>query len=115
MSKYDEAYAQFTSEMNAIGYHYQEDNYHAVLKYLGPSIHDKDAALVACSQEKELAYIKSHFLIGKLGLKEDDERLDAAIERTCHAMGESNNKKHRPTFYYILMLILEVDFSVLEN
>lgn len=114
MSTYEEAFAHFTEEMNALGLHYHEDSYHAVMKYLGPSVHDRDAALVACSQQKELDYIKEHFLIGKLGRDKNDPKLDEAIEQVCHAMGESNNKKYRPTFYYLLMSILEEDFSKLD-
>lgn len=114
MAKYDDAFAQFTSEMNAIGYHHHEDSYHAVMKYLGPSVHDQDAALVACSDKKETDYIKSHFLVGKLGLDKDDARLDDAILQVCHALGESNTKKHRASFYYLLMAILDVDYAKLS-
>lgn len=114
MATYEEAYQKFTEEMNALGFHYHEEYFHAVMKYLGPSVHDQDAALVACSDPKELDYIKQHFLIGKLGLAEHDDRLDKVIQEVCHAFGESNNKKHRPTFYYLLIAILKEDFDKLQ-
>ena len=114
MAPYEEAYQKFTEEMNALDYNYHEESYHAVMKYLGSSVLDKYAALVACSDPKELDYIKKHFWIGKLGLNEDDERLDSAIQQVCHALGESNNKKHRPTFYYLLIAILKEDFNKLN-
>ena len=106
MSTYEEAYKSFTEEMNALGLQHQEELYHAVLKHLGPSVHQKDASLVACSDKKELETIKKNFLIGKLGL-EDTPRLDEAIQEVCGAMGESNRHKHRATFYYLLVGILK--------
>lgn len=114
MSEYNKAYETFTQEMNDMGFHYHEEYYHSVMKHLGPSVHNADAALVACSDPKELDYIKENFLIGKLGLDENDARMDEAIHQVCHAFGESNNKKHRPTFYYLLVAILKEDFSKLD-
>lgn len=114
MPTYEEAYQEFTTEMNALGYHYHEDMYHAITKHLGPSIHDKDASLVACSDEKERAHIKEHFLIGKLGL-EDGEALDQLIQQVCHAFGESNTNKHRATFYYLLTAIAQKESVFIEQ
>lgn len=105
MSKTNEMSAVFKSEMNALGLHYHEEIYDGIVDYLGPSIHNEDASLVACSDPKELATIKTSFLMGKLGL-EDSPRLDEAIKEVCHGLGESNNKKHRTTFYYLLTAIL---------
>lgn len=104
MATYEAAFKEFTTEMNTLGYHYHEEMYHAITKHLGPSIHDKDASLVACSDEKERAHIKEHFLIGKLGLT-DDLKLDELIEQVCRALGQSNSNKHRATFYYLLTAI----------
>ena len=106
MATYEEAYKTFTEEMNGMGLQHHEELYHAILNYLGPSIHQKDASLVACSDPKELETIKRNFLIGKLGL-EDGPKLDEAIEQVCGAMGTSNRNKHRATFYYLLVGILK--------
>ncbi|OFZ15591.1 MAG: hypothetical protein A3D92_18700, partial [Bacteroidetes bacterium RIFCSPHIGHO2_02_FULL_44_7] len=113
MATYDAAFEKFTAEMIALGYHYHEGMYHAITKHLGPSIHDKDASLVACSSAEERTYIKEHFLIGKLGL-EDGVELDEAIQRVCEAMGESNTNKHRATFYYLLTAILQKEDVFIE-
>jgi len=113
MSSYEEAFKSFTEDMNAMGLHYHEDSYRAVLNHLGPSVFSKDASLVACSDKNELDYIKKNFLVGKLGLDENDPALDKAIQEVCHALGESNRNKHRPTFYYLLMAVLKQDFSKL--
>jgi hypothetical protein len=102
MSTYEDAYAQFTKEMDAIGISYHEPLYHAICKHLGGAIHNKDASLVACSDPKEVALIKKNFLMGKLEL-EDAPVLDAAIEEVCGHLGPSNRQKHRATFYYLLV------------
>ena len=105
MATYEEALAEFKKEMDDIGMHHHEEVYHEITKYLGPSIYQKDASLVACSDPDELETIKQNFLIGKLGL-EDGPHLDHAIEQACGALGASNPTKHRPTFYYLLTAIL---------
>lgn len=114
MATYEEAYETFTSEMNAMGLQHHEELYHAIVKYLGPSIHQKDASLVACSDDKERETIKKNFLIGKLEM-EDSPRLDEVIEEVCHAMGESNRNKHRATFYYLLVGILKKESVFIES
>lgn len=105
MSTYESAHKNFTDELESLGIHYHDEIYHAITKHLGPSIHDRDASLVACSDPKELETIKTNFLMGKLGLPDGPE-LDNAIEQVCGALGKSNNKKHRATFYYLLVAIL---------
>lgn len=105
MATYEEALAEFKAEMENLKMHHHEEVYHNIVNYLGPSVHQKDAALVACSDPDELERIKKNFLIGKLGL-EDGPSLDAAIQEVCGALGQSNKNKHRPTFYYLLVAIL---------
>ncbi|MEE9432364.1 MAG: DUF2853 family protein [Melioribacteraceae bacterium] len=74
----------------------------AIAKSLGPSIYKKDAALVACSDNKERETIKKKFLIKKLGLNEG-AALDNAIQFACEEMGTRNRNKYRIIFYYILV------------
>ncbi|MGD1848162.1 MAG: DUF2853 family protein [Salibacteraceae bacterium] len=106
MSKYEEMLATFKEEMEGMGLAYQEEMYHGIVDHLGPSIYDRDAALVACSDDSELQHIKEHFIKGKLGV-DDDELADKVIQEVCHALGESNRNKHRPTFYYLVASILQ--------
>jgi hypothetical protein len=106
MATYEKALKEFKDEMDQLGMFHHEEVYHAITKYLGPSIHDRDASLVACSDPEELKRIKESFLIGKLGLS-DGPHLDDAIKQACGALGLSNTKKHRPTFYYLLTAILD--------
>lgn len=105
MATYEEAYETFTNEMNDMGMQHHEELYHAILKSLGDTIHDKDANLVACSDKEELNQVKQDFLIGKLGM-EDSPRLDEVLTQVCGAMGQSNRTKHRATFYYLCVAIL---------
>ncbi len=74
----------------------------AIAKSLGPSIYNKDAAKVSCSDKNERLKIKKSFLIKKLGLT-DDPSLDEAIIEVCQEMGTSNRNKYRPVFYYLLV------------
>lgn len=106
MSTYEEAFDRFTSELKEIGFSHHPALYHAITKHLGPSIHNEDSSLVACDQPKEMETIKKEFLIGKLGL-EDSPALDAAIQQVCGALGGSNTNKHRTSFYYLLVAILQ--------
>ncbi len=72
----------------------------AVFKGLGPSVHNRDASLVSCSDQKELDTVKKNFLIKKLGLKDGPE-LDEAIKEVCEKMKDSRQKS-RVAFYYFL-------------
>ena len=73
-----------------------------VVKNLGPSIYNKDAESVACSDPKELETVKNNFLVRKLGLpKEDPERLDKEVAKVCEKL-KGVKTKYRATFYYML-------------
>ena len=67
----------------------------------GPSIYNRDAATVSCSDDSELATVRNNYLIKKLGLK-DDAKLEAAIKKVCDTLGSSNRNKYRAMFYYLL-------------
>jgi len=69
---------------------------------LGPSIYNKDAESVSCSDASELDRVRENFLKKKLGLKQDDKELDAAIKEVCEKMGKSNRNKYRALFYALL-------------
>ena len=101
-------------ELDDLGIHYHSDLIEKIISHLGAATHDTDASLVACSDEQERATIKQNFLIGKLGL-EDSEELDNAIEEVCQALGKSNTKKHRATFYYLLVAILKQEDKFLDE
>lgn len=106
MPTYEESLKVFKKEMDDLGISYHEEIYHAIVDHLGPSIHHDDASKVACSDADEKALIKKNFLIGELGM-EDSPKLDHAIEQVCGNLGQSNRNKHRATFYYLLVAILE--------
>ena len=114
MSTYEDALATFTKEMDAMGINYHEPLYHAICKYLGGAIHQRDASLVACSDAAEVKLIKKNFLMGKLGM-EDGPELDAAIEQVCGHLGQSNRQKHRATFYYLLVGTLHKESHFIDT
>lgn len=107
-------YENFAADMEMMGLRYDTGLLEDVIKHLGPSIHNPDSSLVACSDKKETDYIKSAFLVDKLGLDANDPKLDEAIEKVCDLMGSDNRHKSRITFYYMLMAILNVPHSKLD-
>jgi hypothetical protein len=101
MSKLDEKVAQYTDAAKTLGLGLDEAFIAKVTGSLGPSIYNKDAETVSCSDSSELETVKKNFLIKKLGL-EDSDTLDAAIKSVCEKMGSSNRNKYRALFYALL-------------
>lgn len=101
MSKTDEKISLYTQAANTLGLGLDESYIARVTKALGPSIHNKDAETVSCSDKSELETVKKNFLIKKLGL-EDSAELDDAIKKVCETMGSSNRNKYRALFYALL-------------
>jgi len=102
MSKRDELIALYAKELKEkAGVSADMDLLKKVTIGCGPSIYNKDAATVSCTQKSELETVKNNFLIKKLGLK-DDVKLDAVIKEVCEQLGSSNRNKYRAMFYYLL-------------
>lgn len=68
---------------------------------LGPSIYNLDSSRVSGSSEKELETVKNNFLIGKLGLSDSSELLDA-VNAVIDKYGRSDKNKYRAVIYYML-------------
>lgn len=102
MSKFDEAVELYTGQVEKLGLSIDADLLTKVAKGLGPSIYNKDAQTVSCSDPAELDRVKANFLIKKLGL-EDSAELDDAIKAVCQEMGSSNRNKYRAIFYALLV------------
>ncbi len=107
MTKTEEKIEFYIAEMGKLGVNFEKDLFTKVVKGLGPSIFKKDAEVVSCSDDSELATVKKNFLIKKHGL-EDSEKLDTAIAAVCEKMGKSNKNKYRAIFYYILVQDLDL-------
>ena len=101
MSKLDDKIALYTKSANDLELGLDDAFISAVTKGLGPSIYNKDAESVSCSDSSELDTVKKNFLIKKLGL-EDSSELDDAIKEVCQKMGTSNRNKYRALFYALL-------------
>ncbi len=67
----------------------------------GPSIYNADASTVAGSQASELETVKTNFLMGKLGLADGPELMDA-IHKVIDTYGKSERNKYRAVVYYML-------------
>ncbi len=102
MTKTEEKIEFYIAEMEKLGINFEKDLFTKVVKGLGPSIFKKDAEVVSCSDDSELATVRKNFLIKKHGL-EDTPKLDEAIQAVCEKMGKSNKNKYRAIFYYLLV------------
>jgi hypothetical protein len=72
----------------------------AIVKHLGIALKNADASLVSCSSKNELATIRDSWLKKKLGLTDDDAKLDKLIADVCATM-KKDARKQRVTFYYL--------------
>lgn len=102
MSKLDEKIELYNSKIKDIDSGYDAELLAKVTKGLGPSIYNKDAETIACSDASELDRVRDSFLKKKLSLSDSDEDLNTAIKGVCEKMGTSNKSKYRAIFYYLL-------------
>lgn len=102
MSKRDEYIAKYAAKFEEVtGSEPDMDLLTKVVIGLGPSIYNADAETVASSDDGEMETVKKNFLIGKLGL-EDNDALTAGLDKVIDAYGRSNPKKFRAILYYML-------------
>jgi hypothetical protein len=73
----------------------------AIVKHLGIALKSADASLVSCSSKDELATMRESWLKKKLGLADDDAKLDKVIADVCATM-KAETHKSRVTFYYLI-------------
>jgi len=102
MSKLQEKIALYKEKIKAIEPNFDAELLEKVTKGLGPSIYNKDAESVSCSNKDELDRVKKNFIKKKLGI-EDEEMADKAVKEVCEQMGSSNRNKYRAIFYYLLV------------
>ncbi|HHO42164.1 MAG TPA: DUF2853 family protein [Epsilonproteobacteria bacterium] len=102
MSKRDEKIELYIQEAKKLGLDLSDELIAKATIALGPSIYNKDAETVACSQPNELVTVKENFLKKKLGLASPESVLDSAIASVCEQMGASNRNKYRALFYALL-------------
>lgn len=74
----------------------------AVAIGLGPAIYNHDSARVSGTDPAELETVRRNFLVGKLGLPDDDETLMDAIRDILDTYGASQRNKYRVVVYYML-------------
>jgi uncharacterized protein (DUF2164 family) len=103
MSKLDEKIALYNEKMKEIDANYDAELLEKITRKLGPSIYNKDAESIACSDKSERDRVRDAFLVKKLELTEDTETLDKAVLEVCEKMGSSNRNKYRALFYYFLV------------
>jgi hypothetical protein len=102
MSQFDEKLVEYKKMVDKLGLDVSDDLLTKAAKGLGPSIYNKDAETVSCSQDSEIELVVNNFLKKKLGLSDDDATLRAAVKEVCVEMGTSNSVKFRAIFYALL-------------
>jgi len=70
-----------------------------IVKYLGIALQSRDASLVSCTDDSELARVREGFCVKKLGLGAD--AASSAVSKVCEQM-KADRSKHRVTFYYLV-------------
>lgn len=71
-----------------------------IVKHLGIALRSKDASLVSCSDDAELARVREKWCMKKLG-EGDAAAADDVIARVCETM-RADRQKQRVTFYYLV-------------
>jgi len=103
MSKLEEVVGQLVETAKEVDKGISEDLMRTVCKYLGPNLYNKDASLVAYSDKDELGRIRDNFVKKKLGVKDSDAEIDAAIKAVGEKYGMSVRNKKRAVVYACLM------------
>ncbi|WP_420601399.1 DUF2853 family protein [Flagellimonas sp.] len=102
MSRRDELIEKYAADIKAkFGETPNMDLLTKVTVGLGPSIYNLDSSKVSGSSEKELETVKNNFLMGKLGLADGPELLDA-VNKVIDIYGRSDKNKYRAVIYYML-------------
>ena len=103
MGKIDELLPSLIETAKGVDSKVTEAQVTAACKYLGSNLFKKDASLVAYSDKTELAGIRDNFVKKKLGVKDSDADIDAAIKKVGEAYGMSVRNKKRAVVYACLM------------
>jgi hypothetical protein len=102
MSKRDELIEKYAGDLrDKCGVEPDMDLLTKVVIGLGPSIYNADSETVAATQESELETVKNNFLVGKLGLADGPELMEA-IGSVVETYGKSERNKYRAVVYYLL-------------
>ena len=94
--------APFLEDVKTYSDNVDENAVKAIVNSFKSQLKNRDAMTVACSQQKELNFIKKKYLKGRLNLSETNKVLDKAMDDVCNQMGKANRNKSRVTFYYLL-------------
>ena len=102
MSKLDDAVGEALSCLTKCGVQAPDvDLVRSIVSQMGPSAYGGDGEHVACSDDAELARIRTGFLVKKLGLSDADATMDS-VQAVCETMKPAGSHKKRSAFYYLL-------------
>ena len=102
MSALDDAVGEALSCLSKCGVEDPDvDLLRKVTQGLGPSAYGGDGENVACTDDAELARVRTHFLVKKLGMSDDEATMDS-VKSVCDTMKPAGSHKRRSAFYYLL-------------
>lgn len=93
--------AEYVADIKLYQANVDEKALAGIVKHLGIALKSKDAGLISCASKDERDRVRESWLKKKLGLVDDDLKLDQAIADVCAQM-KGDAKKPRVTFYYLL-------------
>lgn len=70
-----------------------------IVRYLGIALRSRDASLVSCSDDTELARVREKWCGKKLDT--DGKAAESAVMKVCETM-KGDRSKARVTFYYLV-------------
>ncbi|MGB3544039.1 DUF2853 family protein [Rubrivirga sp.] len=102
MPKLDDAVGDALSTLSTCGVEDPDvDLLRNIVAQMGPSAYGGDGEYVACSDDSELARVRTNYLVKKLGLEDADATMDS-IQAVCATMKPAGSHKRRSAFYYLL-------------
>ena len=102
MSALDDAVGDALSALSKSGIDDPDvDLLRKVVAGLGPSVHNADSRNVSCSDDDELARVRTGYLVKKLGMSDAEATMDS-VQAVCQQMSGAGGHKHRGAFYYLL-------------
>jgi len=85
-----------------------------IILCVGPSIYHPIHAYIDYNDQEEIKKVKTHFLIGKLNLK-DTEELDKSLSGIIDFFNQNKLEKYRVLFYYFVVVDLELSSNLIQN
>lgn len=111
----DKQIQRFENEVGKIpNFKFNKDLLEIIILWVGPSINHPILAFIDCNSQEEIKKVKTHFLIGKLGLK-DTIDLDNTLLKITNFFIQNELRCYRVLFYYFIVVELNLTSKLIER